>query len=209
MFNFKTREELYEHLLNQSKVLTTPALQKAFEEIDRKDFVPADYDIEAYEDYPVPIGHGQTISQPTTVGFMLELLDIEPGNKILDVGSGSGWTTALLAHLTGNTGRVYGVERIPELVTLGQRNLKKYPFPNATIEQAQPKPGRSGELFDKILVSAESEETPDALVKQLVPGGTIVLPVSGAITKIQKKENGTYEEKRHPGFMFVPLILGK
>ena len=105
-----SKEELVAHLERNTGVLKTPVLKAAFKVVDRKDFVAGDYAIEAYEDYPLPIGYGQTISQPTTVAFMCELLGPKRGDKILDLGSGSGWTTALLAHVVGPEGSVVGVE---------------------------------------------------------------------------------------------------
>src|ERR1044071_317483 len=118
-----SRDDLQKHLKNESRVLENPELEKAFADIDRADFVGPDYEVEAYEDYALPIGLGQTISQPTVVAFMLELLDIQKGEEILDVGSGSGWTTALLSELTGEDGSVLGWEILPELVKLGQKNI--------------------------------------------------------------------------------------
>lgn len=119
------------------KVLKTPDIIDAFKRIDRADFVPEKYRNEAYEDYPLPIGFGQTISQPATVAFMFELLRPKPGDIVLDIGSGSGWTVAMLASIVGNTGYVTGVEIIPELVTFGRKNLRKYPFVNASILSAR------------------------------------------------------------------------
>src|SRR3990167_9057902 len=105
-----TREELIEYLANTSKVLGNSPIRHAFESVDRADFVNEDYKFEAYEDYPIPIGFDQTISQPTTVAFMLELLDAREGDKVLDIGSGSGWTTALLSKIVGSSGEITGVE---------------------------------------------------------------------------------------------------
>lgn len=99
------QKELVQHLVFTG-VLRTPAIVVAFKRVDRVDFVPEVYQDEAYQDYPLSIGFGQTISQPTTVAFMMELLGPMPGNTVLDIGSGSGWTTALLASLVGNTGHV-------------------------------------------------------------------------------------------------------
>ena len=111
-----TKEQLIRHL-EETKVLQTLGIKKTFEKIDRVDFVNTNYKNEAYEDYPLPIGFGQTISQPTTVAFMLELIDLKPDHKVLDIGSGSGYTTALIAHLVPN-GEVLGLEIIPELARM-------------------------------------------------------------------------------------------
>ena len=124
---------LVEKLISD-EALRTPRIIDAFKKIDRADFVEVQYKDEAYGDYPLPIGHEQTISQPSTVAFMLELLQPATGNKVLDVGSGSGWTAALLAQIVGPEGRVFGFELVPELVKFGSENLAKYNFPHAEIQ---------------------------------------------------------------------------
>ena len=204
MFN---KKELIEHLENGTRVLQSDNLKDAFTTIDRKDFVPEDYKKEAYEDYPLPLGStGQTISQPTTVAFMFELLNPQKGEKILDVGTGSGWTTALLAHIVGESGKVYGVEIIPKLVELGEKNLKKYNFKNAEIIKADTEIGLEKEApFDRILVSAAAEDLPKKLMEQLKVGGTMVLPVYDNLWQIKKSEGGI-DIKKFERFEFVPLI---
>ncbi len=132
----RSNKELVEHLIKRG-VLKTPKIIEAFKKIDRKDFVKEEFLEEAYFDTPLPIGFGQTISQPYTVAFMLELLEPKEGDTVLDIGSGSGWTTALLAYIVGNKGKVIGVERIKELVEFGKKNLAKYKFKNAHIELAK------------------------------------------------------------------------
>ena len=187
--------------------LKTESIINAFEKVDRADFVPARYLSEAYGDYPLPIGEGQTISQPATVAFMLELLQPQAGEKILDVGSGSGWTTALLAQIIGVKGRVIGLERVPELVKLGRKNIKRYDFKQAVIKQAGDKLGLASEApFDKILVSAAASGFPDELLKQLNNGGRLIIPVNNSIWEIQKTIGGQIKKREFPGFAFVPLI---
>ena len=183
-------------------------MNHVFEKINRADFVSPAYQAEADGDYPLPIGFGQTISQPFTVAFMLELLDAREGDKILDVGSGSGWTTVLLAVLVGEKGKVFGVEIIPELVLLGRKNLAKYDFPNAEIIQAGAELGLPSEApFARILVSAAAEEIPETLLCQLTVPGILVLPVKNTIIQIKKDADGEISQKEFSGFAFVPLRL--
>lgn len=198
-------EELIAHLKERS-VLKSKHIEEALRAVDRAQFVPEELQEEAYGDYPLSIGSGQTISQPYTVVFMLELLQPQKGEKILDIGAGSGWTTTLLAHLVGESGSVIGVERIPELVAYGQENLAKFGFPHARIEKAGKEYGKPSEApFDKILVSAAAEEIPEKLVEQLKIGGRMIIPVKQAIYVIDRSDSD-YTEEKHEGFVFVPLI---
>jgi protein-L-isoaspartate(D-aspartate) O-methyltransferase len=202
-----TFSDLIKHLAEGTGVLKNHLVRKAFVDVDRAHFVDPDYLSEAYEDYPLPIGHGQTISQPTTVAFMLELLDARKGEKILDIGSGSGWTTALLAHIVGQDGRVFGVELIPDLVEFGKKNLARYNFKHASIEQAGENLGLPREApFDRILVSAAADNFPQELLAQLKTGGVLVVPIQNSIYKIEKISEQEVRKKEYPGFVFVPLI---
>ncbi|OHA62769.1 MAG: protein-L-isoaspartate O-methyltransferase [Candidatus Wildermuthbacteria bacterium RIFCSPHIGHO2_12_FULL_45_9] len=199
-------EQLVKFLTEQG-ILKSPHIIDAFHTVDRKDFVLAEYQEQAYEDYPLPIGHSQTISQPSTVGFMLELLGPTQGEKILDMGSGSGWTTALLAQIAGDQGKVFGMEIIPELVSFGQKNLQKYHFSNAAILQATDVLGYPSQApFDKILVSAAAKEIPQQLIDQLVIGGIMVIPIENAVWKIKKVSPKETETQKFEGFVFVPLV---
>ena len=191
--------------LQQRETLTSPLLIASFNAIDRKDFVPFGFHDQAYEDYPLSIGEGQTISQPYTVAFMLELLELQEDDIVLDIGCGSGWTTALLAHAV-KKGSVTALERLPQLLTLAQTNLNKYPFNNIRLELAGKRLGLPEESFDKILVSAAAEELPMVLVQQLNPGGIMVIPIQNEIAVIYKKENDRFIQKDFYGFRFVPLI---
>ena len=196
-------------LINKLKmqgVLKSPMLELAFKSVDRKDFMLEDFQDSAYEDHPFPIGYQQTISQPFTVVFMLELLDLREDNKILDIGSGSGWTAALMAFIVSKTGSVTGVERVKELVEFGKQNIKKYHFPHTKIIKAKDSIGLEGELFDRILVSASAENFPKELLTQLDRGGKMVIPVGNSIFLFEKDFDGTVHKIEYPGFVFVPLI---
>ncbi len=201
-----SNSDLIKHLIDRD-ALKSEIIIDAFKHIDRVDFVSDPTASNIYADYPLSIGFKQTISQPTTVAMMFEMLSPEKGEKILDVGSGSGWTTALLSYIAGETGQVTGVERIPSLVEFGKANLRKYNFPNAEIIPAGKVLGIPGEKFDRILVSASADDFPSELAQQLKTGGRLVIPVLDSIYEITKKENGELDGIRHYGFTFVPLIF--
>lgn len=201
--------------------LKTPRLIEAFQKIKRADFLPAEASAQAglpddlkdlaELDEALPIGQNQTISQPLVVAFMLELLQAESGNKILDVGSGSGWTTALLSEIVGPQGRVTGVEIIPKLMEFGQKNAAKYGFTEKRIARfvcADASQGFDNEApFDRILASASlQEKLPRAWKEQLRIGGRIVTPIKNSIWLFVKKTENDFEEKEYPGFVFVPFV---
>ncbi len=200
-----TKNQLLEKL--QAGFLKTPRIIRSFEKIDRADFVPAEFQAEAYGDYPLSIGQGQTISQPSTVVFMLELLAPRPGEKILDLGAGSGWTTALLAEIVGSDGKVVGIEAVSFLVKFGRKNLVKYNFSQAEIISAGSQLGSPDQApFDRILVSAAAEKLPEQLVNQLKIGGRLVLPINQSLWRINKDSGGGLIKEEFPGFVFVPLV---
>ena len=195
--------------------LKTPEIIDAFKKIKRKDFLlPMDED-KAEINAPLPIGYEQTISQPLTVAFMLEALHPQKGDKILDVGSGSGWTVALLSQIVGEHGKVYGIERIPELKEFAEKNILKYNFIKKGITRVVCGDGYKGlpklKPFDKISVAAAAEEIPAELLKQLKIGGRLVIPIgrqyeSQDIVVVDKIGEDKFEEKRFHGFVFVPLV---
>lgn len=175
--------------------------------------MPEELESAAQANIPLPIGRGQTISQPLTVAFMLEKLEPLPGEKILDVGSGSGWTTALLAHIVGKKGKVIGIERVKELCDFGTNNISKYHLiegGRAKIVCADGTRGYVNEApYDRILVSAAADEIPKDLKKQLKIGGRLVAPVKGSIWMLEKKSEKEFAEVEYPGFAFVPLVGGE
>jgi len=185
------------------------ALHEAFRVVDRADFLRPEDRSSAGVDAPLPIGNGQTNSQPRTVFAMLELLDVQHGQRVLDVGSGSGWTTALLAQLVGPTGTVIGTELEPDLVAFGTANLAAYDFPWASIRQAEPDAlgAPKDAPFDRILVSAEARSLPEPLVEQLCVGGTMVIPVGARMTRVERHGPGpdAVDVSTHGLYSFVPL----
>ncbi len=201
-----SNSDLIDHLINTG-ALKSPNITEAFLHVDRIDFVADPTIPDVYGDYPLQIGYGQTISQPTTVAMMLEMLDAKTGDKVLDIGSGSGWTTALLSFIVGEGGCVTGVERVDRLVEYGSQNLSKYSFKNSKIIQAGEDLGIVGEKFDRILVSAAADVFPTELTHQLKIGGKLVVPVQNSIFEVTKKENGRLDSVEHYGFTFVPLIF--
>lgn len=183
-------------------------INQAFSEVNRIDFIPNDKKFLAEVDAPIPIGYGQTNSQPSTVKRMLEWLDVNPSDKVLDVGSGSGWTTALLSSIVGPKGDVFAVEIIPELLEFGKRNCSKLGIKNVKFKLANKNtiglPDKSP--YDRILVSASARTLQVELIEQLKIQGKLVIPVQNDILEITKKSDGEHETVVHSGFIFVPLV---
>lgn len=191
-------------------ILNKPSIKEALSVIDRKDFVLPKYIDYAYVDRPLPIGEGQTISQPSTVVFMLELLQVEKGHSVLDGGSGSGWTTALLSHLVGPTGEVIAMELLNSLKAFGEKNYNKTKYQNAVFIQGNAAKGyRDKAPFDRILISAGATAVPSALLSQLAVGGKLVVPLqdaSGNLLLLEKLSEDHYRKSYYPGFVFVPFV---
>ena len=184
-------------------------VDKAFAAIDRADFLRPHDRADAGYDGPISIGHGQTNSQPRTVYAMLDLLDVRPGQKVLDVGSGSGWTTALLALVVGRFGKVLGVELEPDLAAWGAENLARQDLPWASIRAADPDVlGIPAEApFDRILVSAAARSLPAKLVEQLTDDGVMVVPVNATMTRVLRtgSDPADVDITSHGAYSFVPL----
>jgi protein-L-isoaspartate(D-aspartate) O-methyltransferase len=194
----------------QEDWLRTPRIIEAFRRIKRIDFLPEDIKNLAELNGALPIGYGQTISQPLVVAFMLEQLQPQSGDKILDIGSGSGWTTALLAEIVKPKGRVIALEIIPELKEFGEKNTAKYNFVEKGTAEFICTDGSKGYKkeapFDKILASASAESLPLSWKEQLKVGGRIVTPIGDSIWLFVKKSIEEFQETEFPGFVFVPLI---
>jgi len=202
--------------LIQDGWLKTSRIIEAFKEIKRADFMTKETKNLAELNEALPINYGQTISQPLTVAFMLEQLQPEPGNKILDIGSGSGWTSALLSYIVSQKsksetqGKIIAIEIIPELKEFGQKNVAKYNFVEKGIAEFICADGSKGYKkeapYDRVLVSASAEEVPQAWKEQLKIGGRIVAPIKNSIRTLIKKSEKDFQEIEHPGFVFVPLV---
>ena len=175
--------------------------------LDRARFLPADQAMHAREDRALPLFHGQTGSQPSTVAAMLRLLQVPVGGSVLDLGSGSGWTTAILARLVGPSGHVLGLEIDPDLAAFGAANLAAWDLPWAHIDLADPgvlgRPVPGG--WARILVSASARRLPGALVAQLADDARMVLPVRRTMTLVVRHGGGRPQVSTHGEYVFVPL----
>jgi protein-L-isoaspartate(D-aspartate) O-methyltransferase len=194
----------------RSRGVTDARVLTAMERIDRADFVRGIFADRAYEDMPLPIGAGQTISQPSVVGLMTQALNIQPRDKTLEVGTGSGYQAAILSQLAR---RVYTIERHKRLVTEAQAIFDRLGLSNITAVHADGSFGLSEQApFDRILVTAAAEDPPGPLLAQLRVGGIMVVPVGQSdavqsLIRVTRTEDGfDYDELR--AVRFVPLVEG-
>lgn len=181
----------------------------AFSKVKREDFVPSNLKKMAYLDEALPIGNGQTISQPYTIATMLSFLNLKKGQKVLEIGSGCGYVLALLSELVGKDGKVFGIEIIKELAEKSRKKTER--FKNASVYN---KDGRKGLKkrgpFDGILISASCSDIPKPLVSQLDKNGIIAAPIGNkfgqSLVSFQKINGGLKTLENFPGFVFVPLV---
>src|SRR3989344_5990075 len=183
---------------------------EAFTTIPREEFLLSEFKVRAYEDTPLPILRNKTISQPSTVIIMTESLDIKEGQKILEIGTGSGYQSALLAKLVGNKGKIVSVEVIPELVQFARENLRRVGIGNVTVVEHDGSQGYAEEApYDRIIFTAATPQLPLHLLNQLAANGIMVVPV-GDLNAQQMiklvKHNDRIEQHSLGEFLFSPLV---
>ena len=188
----------------------TDAELKAFKEVNREDFIPAELLNAAYHDVPLPLIRGKTISQPTTVMIMTHILEIQTGEKVFEIGTGSGYQAAIIAKIIGTKGKVITTEVVPELVHFAKQNLKKAKINNVFVYEEDGSNGMPSEApFDKIIITAACKEFPKPLLEQLQPDGIIVGPVGNQYEQEMvrgiKDKNGNLELEFMGPFLFTPL----
>ncbi|WP_048151460.1 protein-L-isoaspartate(D-aspartate) O-methyltransferase [Palaeococcus ferrophilus] len=192
------------------RLIRSEEVRQAFLKYPRYLFVEERYRGYAHVDEPLPIPAGQTISAPHMVAIMLELAELEPGMKVLEIGTGSGWNAALIAELVKTD--VYTVERIPELVEFARRNLERAGVKNVHVILGDGSKGFPPKApYDRILVTAGAPKVPEPLVEQLKPGGRLIIPVGSYhlwqdLYIVEKSETGEIRKRRWGGVAFVPLI---
>ncbi len=185
------------------------AVERAIRTTPRHLFVPDEFIEQSYEDRPLPTKSLQTISQPSVVAKMTELLDVKNNNKVLEIGCGSGWQSAILSRLTG--AKIYSVERLPEIVEFAKKNHQKAGIQNVEIIQGDGTLGFAEQApYDRIMVTAACKSIPSPLLEQLNEGGILVAPVGSYyfqdMVVMQKTRDGIKEIRREPGVIFAPLI---
>jgi len=202
-------KELNRDLVNEVRkkgVLRSQRIIEAFMKVDRRDFVPKGWEDDTHLDTPVPIPGGMTTSQPSTIAFMLEILNPRPSEKILEIGTGSGYVTALLAQIVGEKGEIHSVEVLPELNKFASENLKKYKFKNTKLYLGDGKKRvPHGAPYEKIISGAEVPEIPDAWNKQLKNGGIIVTPFDNHVLKATKVSENKFKHGEYPYFRFIKM----
>jgi protein-L-isoaspartate(D-aspartate) O-methyltransferase len=189
--------------------ITEEPILDAFREVPREKFISDEFAHLAYGDHPLPIEAGQTISQPYIVALMIQAADIAPGDKVLEVGAGSGYAAAVISRIAT---QVIGVERQPELVEVARERIRRLGYMNVQILEGDGTKGWPQEApFNAILAAASGSHVPQPLIDQLAPGGRIVMPVGDPgwvqhLVKVTKGRDGRLQQSDLGGVRFVPLI---
>ena len=201
------KRHLFRYWKNRRLITSDPVL-KAFLAVPRELFVDHSYRDQSYADHPLPIGCEQTISQPTTVMLMLQLLELLPGQRVLEIGAGSGYNAALLAELSG---LVFTVERHKQLVKIAKENLKQAGYEDVIVVNGDGKQGYASEgPYDRIMVTAAAHQVPQKLKDQLSIGGLLVAPIGATyrceMLTVRKISSDNFQTSDHGLFSFVPLV---
>lgn len=209
MSNNDKNRKLVERMKKKGN-LTQDRVEKAFLDTPREKFVPEKYSGHAYADAPLSIGEGQTISQPSVVAKMTEWLQPEKGDKILEVGAGSGYQAAILSRLVGNKGKIYSVEFIEKLAGKAEENLRKLDIENVEVIVGDGSVGLEKYApYDGIICTAACPEVPEEWKEQLGGGGRIVAPVGGKFSQsmlvMERKGDQVEKVEEDYGYRFVPL----
>jgi protein-L-isoaspartate(D-aspartate) O-methyltransferase len=204
--------ELRERMVDRqiaARGIRDPLLLDAFRQVPRERFVSPDYGAQAYGDHPLPIEAGQTISQPYIVALMIEAAEVQPGDRVLEVGAGSGYAAAVMSRIAG---QVIGIERQPELVEIARERLQRLGYDNVEVVEGDGTRGWPDKApYDAILAAASGSHVPQPLVDQLAPGGRLVMPVGGRawiqqLVKLTKLADGRTRQENLGEVRFVPLI---
>lgn len=187
--------------------ITNPRVTTVLGKIARHKFVPDEWQKKSYADQPLPIGYGQTISQPYIVAFMTQMMDPKPTDRVLEVGTGSGYQAAILAELVAH---VYTIEIIAQLAEKAERRLKELGYKNISFRTGDGYLGwKEAAPFDAIMVTAGADHVPQPLIEQLRPGGKIMIPVGGRLMQelkiVSKDKHGKITETASHPVRFVPL----
>ena len=206
--NFKQQKQHLYHYWGKSRIITSDAVLKAFLAVPRELFVAPTYRDQSYADHPLQIGCEQTISQPTTVMLMLQLLKVIPGQRVLEIGTGSGYNAALLSELNGE---VVTVERHLELFKIANDNLKKAGYEGVFVVNGDGKEGYAAKApYDRIMVTAAAQKLPLKLKDRLSVGGLLVAPIGATygceMLTVRKISSDNFQTSDHGLFSFVPLV---
>ncbi len=209
MTDFAELREMMVERQIAARNITDPLLLAAFREVPREEFVPASSAAQAYGDHPLPIGSGQTISQPYIVALMIEAAGIKPGDRVLEVGAGSGYAAAVMSRIASE---VVAIERQPDLVRMARERIERLGYDNARIVEGDGSTGwPEAAPYDSILAAASGSHVPKPLVDQLADGGRIVMPLGEPgwvqqLVRVTKGSDGSLSQDNLGAVRFVPLI---
>jgi protein-L-isoaspartate(D-aspartate) O-methyltransferase len=201
------RDRLVDRLTDHGRVTDEAALD-ALRSVPRHEFVPEGKRRSAYEDTPLPIGEGQTISAPHMVGIMVELLDLEPGDDVLEIGTGCGYHAAVTAEVVGPE-HVYSVEYHESLAEAARRRLDRLDYGDVSIRAGDGREGWPDHApYDRAYLTCAAAELPDAVVEQVRPGGLLLAPIGTSrqtLVRARRREDGSLDRETHGGVRFVQM----